>query len=482
MKKSTGMLITCSLLFSGVLPTLTSCGKSTDYYNSTKLDLPSTVWKNGDFSTNGFGVVTLKTGVDGDTAHFYDKSGDLIKGRFNGVDTPESTGAVEPWGAAAKYYTTDLLTNAKTIVLESERGTTGAYEAVWSKGPESDSTASRTMVWVWVSDREVSDEDGTGFRLVNLGLVQNGYSAAKGVSDSYYKEIMYAADEYAQSKKLHIWDPNGDPNYSGESSGSLTLKTLYSALKVNPADDNYLEHKYYFEGVVTRKVGSDCYIEEYVYDDAGNLTERYGIYVFSMYKTSGANRFFVPGRKIGFAAIISERYGGYQLHDVTFAASSSKTDFTRDVHFVDTETHNIEDPIVQTGNEFSNSTNKLVNYNCLMKFTGVKVTGGYGGKTATRSDGTNYSNNSMTLYCKDSNEQEFKIRIDDAIVIHYFDDYKGGTAGFSTVTNYTYYVEHSQTGSFTFVGLKGIYQSDEESTPTIQLLVVNETDVSFTAD
>ena len=127
-------------------------------------------WKSSDFMTTGLGVVTLKTSVDGDTAHFYSgKYNKVVQGRFNGVDTPESTGVIEPWGKKAATFTRETLTNAKTIVLETER-TDG------KTGPEADSTGDRYLVWVWTSTRSVEEEDGSQLRLLNLALVQEGLS------------------------------------------------------------------------------------------------------------------------------------------------------------------------------------------------------------------------------------------------------------------------------------------------------------------
>ena len=56
-------------------------------------------------------IVTVKNFVDGDTVHFHSKNGNngVLKARFLGVDTPESTGKVQNWGKTASNFTKDSL-------------------------------------------------------------------------------------------------------------------------------------------------------------------------------------------------------------------------------------------------------------------------------------------------------------------------------------------------------------------------------------
>ena len=95
------------------------------------------------FWTDGIEQVTLHSTIDGDTAHFTtstksEKGETLLKARFYGIDTPESTGKVQPWGKPASKYTSEILERANkkgTIVVSSP---TSVYEA-----PSADSTGSR---------------------------------------------------------------------------------------------------------------------------------------------------------------------------------------------------------------------------------------------------------------------------------------------------------------------------------------------------
>ena len=102
---------------------LTSSSTHVDYINQegAKLKLDYT---DRSFMTDGVAQVSLAFAIDGDTAHFYELTDtsktNLIKTRFYGVDTPESTGSVEPWGHAASDFTEDKLNEANkngTIVI-----------------------------------------------------------------------------------------------------------------------------------------------------------------------------------------------------------------------------------------------------------------------------------------------------------------------------------------------------------------------------
>src|SRR5574344_367505 len=89
-------LLGCLIL---AIPTLflASCNKTSleDYVSETHL---TTEYSGKDFISQGIGQVTLKTGIDGDTSHFYAADGTtIIKARYNGIATPESTGQSQPW-------------------------------------------------------------------------------------------------------------------------------------------------------------------------------------------------------------------------------------------------------------------------------------------------------------------------------------------------------------------------------------------------
>ena len=131
-----------------------------------------------DFFVDGIGQVELRNTIDGDTAHFnsVNHSGsEYIKTRFYGIDTPESTGQIQLWGKSASKFTSEKLKNAAangTIVLSSPAQ---EYSA-----PQVDSTGSRYLALVWINET-VKNADYKDLILLNLWVVQEGYSATKSV-------------------------------------------------------------------------------------------------------------------------------------------------------------------------------------------------------------------------------------------------------------------------------------------------------------
>ena len=69
-------------------------------------------------------TVTVRTFVDGDTTHFNIShpsfEGGILKARYLGINTPESTGQIEPWGKKASNYTKETLSKATSIIVESD--------------------------------------------------------------------------------------------------------------------------------------------------------------------------------------------------------------------------------------------------------------------------------------------------------------------------------------------------------------------------
>ena len=138
------------------------------------------------FVNDGVGEVTLSRSIDGDTAHFIDSTGEYIKVRFLGIDTPESTIDKEPWGKAASSYTANKLNNAKHIVLESEGSRKDNYE--------------RYLGFVWV--------DG---ELLNLELIEQAYTTST-LSNSKYEEYFMKASSMAKKTGRRFFGEI-DPNY-----------------------------------------------------------------------------------------------------------------------------------------------------------------------------------------------------------------------------------------------------------------------------
>ena len=134
--------------------------------DKVKLDVD---YEGKSFIDDGIGEVILVRSVDGDTARFIDPNSKTLKTdfsvRFLGIDTPESTREIDPWGKIASAFTRGKLENATTIVLEAEGSRNDIY--------------GRYLAFVWV--------DGV---LLNLELVQEAFSNATLSGDSKYFDIM----------------------------------------------------------------------------------------------------------------------------------------------------------------------------------------------------------------------------------------------------------------------------------------------------
>ena len=212
-------------------PTL---GEFVDYAATLTLDMSSESAKE---------EVTVKTYVDGDTAHFYvsaavHESG-VLKGRFLGINTPESTGKIEEYGKAASKFTRERLENATSIIIESDN-------EQWNI----DSTGDRYLVWVWY--KTASD---TEYHNLNLEILQNGLAIANSTASNRYGSLCMSALNQARAHKLNMFSGQPDPDFYYGDAAELTIKELRS----NP--EAYSGAKVAFNGVITRNYNSSVYVE-----------------------------------------------------------------------------------------------------------------------------------------------------------------------------------------------------------------------------
>ena len=227
-----------------------------DYVGSLKLDMDSETKK---------AVVTVKQTVDGDTVHFnIDEpsfDGSVIKARFLAVNTPESTGQVEPFGKKASNFTKEKVKSASSIIIESDNDNWNA-----------DSTGGRYMLWIWYRLDESQE-----YRNLNLELLQNGLAIASNSSQNRYGDICMAALNQAKALKINCFSTEKDPDFYYGEAIELTLKEL----RTNIA--KYDNQRVAFEGVVYRDDSNTIYVEEYDAED----DIYYGIQIFYGYNLSG---------------------------------------------------------------------------------------------------------------------------------------------------------------------------------------------------
>ena len=191
------LVAACGGTSSSELPSLTPADLNTNQTDALKLTLP---YAGKDFIADGIGEVTLRSTTDGDTARF-NVGNQNIAVRFLGINTPESTGKIQPWGNAASDFTKEKLLSATKIVLVNDVSLFGL----------TDSAGSRYLGFVWYQPSL-----GADLRLLNLEIVEQAYSEALLFEDSEitpYKDAFLAAGEYASRTGARIYGFRNDPSF-----------------------------------------------------------------------------------------------------------------------------------------------------------------------------------------------------------------------------------------------------------------------------
>ena len=261
------------LLVTMLLCSLVACNKDegeneengpahVDYAADLKLDMNSETVKQ---------EVTVRIYIDGDTTHFNVPtsvmSEGILKARYLSVNTPESTGRIEPWGKAASDFTKGKLKEATSIIIESDDGNWNA-----------DSTGGRYLVWVWYKTADMTD-----YRNLNLELLQNGLAIASNSAQNRYGEICMKAIDQAKAEQLYVHSTKQDPNFHYGEAEEITLKELRANIT------SYEGTKVAFEGVIAAIYDGSFYVEEY--DEETGMS--YGVSAY--YETGG-----LPGKALEF--------------------------------------------------------------------------------------------------------------------------------------------------------------------------------------
>lgn len=368
---------------------ISSTAVRTKYTDQTKLT--QSVSEDSVLDKDFIAYAKVSAYVDGDTTHFrvnMSTGNKKISVRYLGIDTPESTYKIEPWGIKAANFTKKKLMEAKKIVLQAET-------EKLKDGNE------RYLCWVWYQP-----EDGADFRLLNLEIVEEGYSNAKSYTNTQYAQVFLDAMTRSQAYNDRI---NGgiDPMYDYDNVGEkLTIRQILETYGTPEAikSEEGKGKKVYVEGTVVRKVGiSSAYIEQV---DSGYITvdpetgeeitvegngKTYGIYLYGGFNEVPA---FKEGWTIVTSANISYHYGSIQLVGV----SNSTVDFAS------SEVKDII-PATLTDDEWNNLSSELL-YR-LVKFDKLTVTGGFDAKDS----------DSYTIYTKTQGGAVVNIRVDQNVAI-----------------------------------------------------------------
>ena len=356
-------------------------------------------------SGRAWAEVTVKSYIDGDTTHFYvDKdiiSEGYVKARYLTINTPESTGVVEPWGKKASNYTKTQLMKATSIIIESD---TDKWDL--------DSTGSRYLLWIWYKTAE-----DTEYRNLNLEILQQGLAYGSGVGSNVYSELGLKILYQAKALKLHVFSKAKDPDYYYGGAIELSLKEI----KANC--EKYEGQLVKFEAVVAKQIGPTIYVEEY---DAEN-DMYFGMQIFAGYGYSRMSDFII-GNRVSIVGTLQyyENGGTYQVsnlqvnllkpnweggcrvistgHSASFRELDVNTLMNGKIEldtFKEIEDENGE--LVETVVKESFDYGELAHYSTAV-VSNLTVQSVYTTESDTDSDGA------LTITCKDANGNTIKIR------------------------------------------------------------------------
>lgn len=277
----------------GAGETTAPVSQSIDYAGTTVLDM------NSDTAKYELSVDKIKAYVDGDTTHFYVPTSisdnGVLKARYLAVNTPESTGKIEPWGKKASNFTKSKLSSATSIVIESDTPT-------WNL----DSTGGRYLVWVWYKP-----EGSDTYRNLNIELLQNGLSIASKSAENQYGEICMAAIAQAKAENLHMHSNATDPDFYYGEALPVTLKHLRTNIEL------YENMKVAFEGVITYESAQTVYVEEY--DEETDMY--YGMTVYYGYNLTGTGlEILKAGNRVRIVGSVQyyATAGTWQVSDIKY--------------------------------------------------------------------------------------------------------------------------------------------------------------------
>ena len=292
--------------------------------------------------------VTVKTYIDGDTTHFHlstpIKGKSVLKARYLAIDTPESTGRIEPYGKKAANFTKEALKNATSIIVESDNST-------WNY----DSTGDRMMVWVWYKPA-----GATKYRNLNVEILQNGLAFGSKTSQNSYGEIAMSALSQALALKYNVHSGQKDPDMYYGSAIPVTLKELRTNIAF------YNGKKVAFEAVVVKNSEQSVYVEEYdAEDDMYN-----GMSVYYGYASGYLVENLSIGNRVRIVGTVSywEDGGSYQVSGLSYDAMRPQHE--DNTYVIGTEKHEPAYNLV-TADKFVNGTASAIVYD---EETGEEIT------------------------------------------------------------------------------------------------------------
>lgn len=381
MKRIVRLLVVLLSLFIFVScgPTATPTPEFIDYVSQVKLTQD---FAGKDFVKDGIGEVSIYNPVDGDTIHVLDKNGKVLKLRFYGVDTPESTAQVDPWGVPASNFTKNIVKNCKSIVIMTDDG---------KPGSNSMDTYERYLCWVWYKM-----DDNSDYKLLNLELVQVGFSLSKNSGLVSFKDELIAAATQARTMGLGLWGGD-DPDYCYTEAKELTLKAIVEDINANGTNSQYYLQKVIFTAQVVGISQQSTYYLNYTDPETGEV---YGIQAYHRDSQTGYMSNIGVTVRLSGTLTYYETGQVFQITDIVDRLLTSKVDNIKVVE----EAKPIQ-PTLITGADID-TNDKNLKFN-VVKLEGLKVTSVY-----TTTNESSSSKGAMTLTCEDANGVTVTIRTD----------------------------------------------------------------------
>jgi len=142
--------------------------------------------------------------VDGDTAVFRLANGTQEKVRFIGVDTPESTNKIEPYGKAASAYTAKRLKVGSKVYLEKDVEPRDRY--------------GRLLAYVWLTPPSAITETELRSKQFNAMLAADGYAQQMTIAPNVkYAEYFRSFVQEARAANKGMWAGDGGSDSGGRS-------------------------------------------------------------------------------------------------------------------------------------------------------------------------------------------------------------------------------------------------------------------------
>lgn len=164
--------------------------KDADIMNENVVSNTNTTLNESTIDPSTFQEAYVKRIVDGDTI-VVTIDGKDYKVRFIGINTPESTTEIEPYGKEATKYTSSMLMG-KTIYLEKDVRNTDKYD--------------RLLRYVWLEiPTEISNEEIRA-KMFNAILLENGYAKLFTYPpDVKYAKYLEPLEAEARNNSSGLW-------------------------------------------------------------------------------------------------------------------------------------------------------------------------------------------------------------------------------------------------------------------------------------